>query len=300
MIGVVASDFHLQPTPTLFRSNEPDWYTAMQRPIDAIKELMARYKCPLFFAGDLFDKWNSSAEVINWALKHLPVMFGIPGQHDLPYHDYGDIHKSAYWTMVEAGRVINLAPGHNHPVSDSLMVYGFPWGSDLKPAPANDWGLNLALVHAYCWTKNAGYPGAPPDSKASEWLRKAHGFRWVCFGDNHKPFSIVGEKTTLINCGSFMVRKSDERGHSPRVYLLWSDGEFTVKRLDTTKDVLLDEEAAVEKITEGLAGLTELSEVLSQLKASKIDFLAAIKEAMDRMGVSRGVREKVLQACEGK
>jgi DNA repair exonuclease SbcCD nuclease subunit len=300
VIGVVSSDWHITTEPPLFRGKEPDWYAAMQRPIDRIKELMAQYNCPLFFAGDLFDKWNSSAELINWALKHLPVMYGVPGQHDLPYHDYAAIHKSAYWTMVEANRVINIAPGHCHPVADGLMVYGFPWGSEVVPVKPNDWGHNLALVHAYCWTKKASYPGAPPDKKASEWLRKTNGFRWACFGDNHKPFTLVGENTSLINCGSLMRRKSDERAHAPAVYLLWSDGEFTIKKLDTSKDVLLDEDAAVEEVGAGVQGLVDLAEVLGKLKASKIDFVAVIKESMDKLGLTKGVREKVLQACEGK
>src|SRR4030042_1550393 len=92
VIALFCSDLHLSLTPPVFRSNEPDWLTAQQRPLDELRALQSKHQCPIFCAGDLFDKWyggpkEHACELVNWAIKHMPYMHCIPGQHDLPEHD---------------------------------------------------------------------------------------------------------------------------------------------------------------------------------------------------------------------
>ena len=115
VVAIACADIHLQHTAPICRSGEPDWYAAMARPLEELRGLQENYDCPILCAGDVFNHWNNCPpELINWAIKHLPKMYAIPGQHDLPQHRLDDVRKSAYWTMVEAGVIENLPLGLPH------------------------------------------------------------------------------------------------------------------------------------------------------------------------------------------
>ena len=100
IIAIFAADLHLSLKAPIWRSTEQDWFEAMLRPLVELRTLATLHNCPIVYAGDIFDKWNSPPELINFAIEHLPKGHAIPGQHDLPLHNYEDIRKSAYWTLV--------------------------------------------------------------------------------------------------------------------------------------------------------------------------------------------------------
>ena len=54
----------------------------MQRSLEQIRDLQKEFDCPVICAGDIFDKWNSPPELINFAYDNLPEIYAIPGQHD--------------------------------------------------------------------------------------------------------------------------------------------------------------------------------------------------------------------------
>lgn len=151
---------------------------------------------PVICAGDIFDRYNAGPELINFALAYLPRMYAIPGQHDLPHHSYEDIRKSAYWTLVEAGKILNLEPGK--PVGVGVMqLWGFPWGTPVEPCPETPHlGIDVAVVHQYVWMKEHGYPGAPEENRVKNFLGKIVGYDAVVVGDNHKGF----KAHQILNC----------------------------------------------------------------------------------------------------
>ena len=110
VIAIVCSDIHLSHKPPLARSGEPDWYVAMARPLNELRGLHSDYGVPVVIAGDIFDRWNSPPELIRFALDNLPKgAWVIPGQHDLPYHDYGALNRSALGVLIKADWVPNLS-----------------------------------------------------------------------------------------------------------------------------------------------------------------------------------------------
>lgn len=300
VIGIFTSDWHIDAVPPALRESEPDWWAAQQRPIDEIKAIKNRYKCPVFFAGDLFNKAKPDPETINWALKHVPEMYGIPGNHDLVHHRYEDIEKCGYWTMVQANRIIDLRPGFPHPCgwgAIGVMVHAFPYGTEVKSIASNliD-GFNVALIHAYVWKKNCGYTGAPADKRVGAWEKRLGNFSHAFYGDNHRSFLYQGENTLIGNCGCTVKRRSDELSYEPGVFLLWSDGEVSEKKLDCSLDKYTQREAPAgkervevdaEKLIESLKGLQQ---------KTKIDFVATCREVMRSMQVGQDVEEKVLEA----
>lgn len=300
--AIFVADLHLQAKAPLARSTEPDWFEAVARPLAEISGLALRYKAPVLYAGDIFDRWNAAPEVINFALAHLPPGYAVPGQHDLPNHNYDEIKRSAYWTLVEAGKLVNLPPNHPFEIYEwgGLTVYGYPWGYEQIPLDGGDGdGLHVAIAHKFVYTKDTGYPGAPTDGQISACRQNLAGYDVAVFGDNHKGFTYRVKGGSLVfNCGGMMRRKIDERDYKPSIGLLHSDGTVTRHYLDTTQDKFVESTEA-EELVEKLLDMTEFVAELRGLGTDDaLDFGTAIRRFLDSNRVSGRTRDLVLEASD--
>lgn len=275
----------------------------MLRPIRQLKQIASMYTpaLPVVCAGDIFHHWKQTPELINFAIKHLPYMYAVPGQHDLPYHRLDDIHRSAYWTLVEANKIHHLVYRKMEPLN-GMILNGFPWGCDIHPPLIPDplEGINVAVIHSYVWTKRCSYPGATPCGHLHKWRHRLSDYRVAVFGDNHKGFLSSDDATTIINCGGFMRRNADQIDYQPRVGIIWSDGTVTRERLDVSEDVTLGAAASAEVLGKHVMDLEELFGEIASLRASTLDFREALRKWMDDNRVLGPVRECVLAALEGK
>lgn len=305
VIGIVCSDIHLSHKPPLARSNEEDWYGVMTEYLTQLRVLQLQYACPVFIAGDIFHQSDSPAELINLALRELPErVYAIPGQHDLPLHNYADIKKSAYWTLVEAEKITNLKPGYN-PVEcldEIISVYAFPWNHEIKPPDKDDkTGFKLALVHAYVWEKGNKYRGAPKEQKLfPNVAKKLDGYTVAAFGDNHKGFFFMAEgegDPWIINCGAFIKRRMDEIDYEPQVGLLHLKGNITIHKLDTQLDSFIDMDEAL-SVIEHAVDAADLLEELGKLGSKVVDFVEAVNQFCERNNVAKGVRKLLTETMK--
>ena len=135
-IAILCSDLHLSHRPPLARAREPDWYEAMMHPLDELDDLTGD-NLPVICGGDVFDKWNSPPELINFALAELPgTMESVAGQHDLPHHSWPERRKSAYWTLVESGKIKTLDGRWEG--EGKFVRRGFYWGEELSGREGSD------------------------------------------------------------------------------------------------------------------------------------------------------------------
>lgn len=316
-IAVLVSDIHLCIRPPVFRSIEKDWLGRQadylnqlailaQQVTQSGEDIPKEDHLPIFCGGDVFDKWNSSAELINFALKDLPNMYAIPGQHDLPNHSYEDIRKSAYWTLVEAGVITNLLPRSftDIPTREGLVIraHSFPWDFPVEePKVSNSFVIDLCLIHSLIWTKDTGYNGAPPDQRLKPYKRKLRGFDTVLFGDNHKSvfwnLDKEAEAPAIFNPGSFMIRTTDQVEHKPCVGLLYNDGSVVPQYLDISKDKYLSQEM-MDYTKVGDTTLGKLIGQLYKLRDSSINFEAEVNKKLDQVEASPSVRRIVLSCME--
>lgn len=297
VIALAVSDIHLSHKPPVARSTE-DWYEAMGRQLAELKQLQEKHNVPIGCAGDILDKYHQPPELVNWAIKHLPEMFAVPGQHDLKYHSLKDLRKSNFWTLVEAGVVHYVRP--RKPVSiGEVRFHGFPWGVPLSPLKnPHDLALDIALVHKYVWKVGCGYEGAPEENRAGKLAYELQGFPLAITGDNHIPFEKSNKVGPLIyNCGGFFRRKMDEKQHKPSVGLVYADGTAERYYLDVSQDKFLDD-GEFTKTLDGI-GVNSFIEALSQLGDAALDFAEAVKQIMEREKVPEAVKQLVLLALEG-
>lgn len=307
MIAVLCSDLHLSHKPPLARSAEDDWYGVMKRYLRQLKALatpkLLESQLPVIVAGDVFDKWNPPPELINFAIRHMPEVYAVPGQHDLPYHNYDDIQKTGYCTLVEAGVVIDVPPEIpvDIPGRTPITLHGFPWGRPVTPLEDPcDVAIDVAVVHQYVWTSKTGYVGAPKDKRLGNVVDNLKGYDVAVFGDNHKGFmktytdSLSGQpELTVLNCGAFMRRKADERDYRPRVGLLHADGVVKCHYLETDEDKFLDAAEVMDVL--GGAGCGEFVGALAALGDSDIDFSSVVKRLMDGAKTDPDVKKLVLK-----
>lgn len=228
--AILVSDIHLSEKSPTFRSSESDWFSAMSRPLKELDRLAADHNVPIVCAGDVFDRWNSSAKLINFSIDTLPKMYSICGQHDLPNHSYNQIESSAYWTLCQAGIITNIENGSPIETKNGLMLHGFHWNQPIEipategstefqkfcnrcntgyedigrcpdcgcpeyrivePFTSSDLCIHLAVIHKYIWkSKNTSYHDAPEQNHIKNIIKKLKGFDAAVFGDNHKGFLI--------------------------------------------------------------------------------------------------------------
>lgn len=260
---------------------------------------------PIICAGDVFHKWNPPPELINFAIDYLPFMYAIPGQHDLPLHDYDQIVKSAFYTLIKAGKISELSPDceHHIPATD-IVACGFPWNAKLRSLSRRSRAMQrkegktfIAVVHAYCWIMGHSYPGAPQSQAINYHLdRLKHYNTWI-FGDNHKGFLAHGRR--LFNCGGLMRRNSDEFKYNPQVGLITETGEVRPYRLSKHGDKMAEPdewEGPIDNIAE--LELENFVESLSALCDVRHNFSDQVRRYMDNHDVNDSIQKIINRALD--
>lgn len=221
-IAIACSDIHLCDKAPVCRSNEPDWFAAMARPLEALAKLSNELEVPILCAGDLFDKPKASPKLEIFAMHHISSCYSmnwycIPGQHDLPNHDLNKINESSYGVLSHCD-IINTMPTH-----EDFIVQGFPWGMELQPCTYTEDKPRIAILHKLVWNKKEPYPGAPVDGNVKNIIKKLKGFDIIICGDNHEGFIYLDKNTTVLNCGSLMRRNAAQANYDPMAYIIYDD-----------------------------------------------------------------------------
>ena len=241
VIAAFVSDLHLSHhAPKSREERGSQWYQVMEGylcQLKAVQQWSNNGPIPIFVAGDIFHKWDSVPEIINFALSDMPNVIAIPGNHDLPYHNPEMITKSAYYTLVQAGKITSLPPGKRISVDVDIDVVGFPCGTPLEPLKDARIGIRyVALCHQYIWTEGKSFPGAPQEYHVTEIAKCLEGYSIAFFGDNHNGFMELVGDTLMVNCGGFIRRNTDEIKYKPSIWLLKANGNVERKFLITEGD----------------------------------------------------------------
>lgn len=275
------ADIHLSLKPPICRSGEPDWLETQAGYLKQLGDL-ADGKIPIVCSGDIFNRWDAdkSPELINFAIDHLPVMYAIPGNHDLPNHQYDDLKKSAYWTLVQAGKIIDLSTDHPTPLG-SLCFHARAYGKEPRRYgfPKSSLVLDIAVMHEYVWMKGCGYEGAKEETNLKSFRKRPwNGIDLVVLGDNHTTWYATKGTPPVVNPGGFMRRTVLEEDHKPCVWLLLRGKERLVPHyLDISKDVLTTRQSLVKQLAKGAINAEAFIKELRQDKQTAVCFVSWLK-----------------------
>ena len=216
--AILTADIHLREDQPVARLD--NYFEAQARKIKWLRDLQKEHgNIPILDSGDLFHKWRPSPFLLQWAIRNLPEMITVEGNHDQSSHN-PELFQKTGLAVLEAAGVLELAGGYRLKGTD-IFVLGFPWGADLR-GPVNPIGQYVALAHVMTYKGRSPYPGCK-DPGAGTLLDKMPGFDLIVTGHNHTPFVVEKDGRLLVNPGSLMRATADQADHKPRVYLWFAE-----------------------------------------------------------------------------
>lgn len=305
-IAIIYGDQHASLRVPNCRAETPEqWLEIQGEYLDQVGDLAEYLRVPIIHTGDVFDKWDSEPELINFLIDRMPKCYGIPGQHDLPSHSYADKKRSAYWTLVEAGTIIDMPPKRVFSLQGTdWFIEGFPWGTEPRPRTGAISGNVLAVMHHHCWHERMPFAVNSSDVIFNITMLLA-GYRAVAIGDNHNGACVnmtpgANEQMRAFLNGSFMRRKSDEINRNPWVGILQQNGDIWPRRLDAQYDKFRTPDSKIETATG--VDATELLSLLQRAGDAVVTYREAVAVEMKRIfkrdKIASGIDKMVLDELE--
>ncbi len=298
-VAILCSDLHLSLQQPSARADK-DWMLTQANYLQQLDGVSSQYnrngELPVFIAGDIFDRWNPPPELIYFAMKHLPrIVYAVPGQHDLPNHRMDGKRRSGYGVLVQAGRIEDLSEGGSVVIGD-CHYHGFGWNEPIAPPTGKD-RINVAVIHRYVWVGGHKYTGAPEDAEVGAFKHHLAKYDLAVFGDNHKGFVASAGKCTVLNCGGFIRRKTDEIDYTPCYGVLFEDGSIKRVPFHTGNDKFHDikEEHKEEEID-----LSTFIEQLEGLGEHGLNFREAVERHVSSENLPPSVKRLVMEALDAK
>lgn len=301
VVALAWADLHFSHAKPKARG-EDDWYAVMDGYLEQAHQIQSEFDgVPFITAGDVCHSWKEPAELLSFLIRRLPMpCYGIPGNHDAPFHSYEQLKRSAYWTLVEAGRIAHLEKGVTYSTG-ILNLHGFAFGHPVHPNPnPHDMAIEIAVVHDYLWTSPATcFEGAPEEKHIGPTIPNLRGYDTAIFGDNHIGFDYrpLTGKTNVYNAGTLMRRRADEVDYKPSIGLIYNDGSVERRYLDVSKDKLNPTVDDGEQ--EDQPNITlDLSELLAKGAQQTIEFVETVKQWMKANKTSDHVRQKLVEIID--
>lgn len=258
-IALAVGDVHLShDVPVARGETREEWYLTQYCYLKQIVKLSTIRRAgsgltdcvPIIMPGDIVHTWNQPHELTSYFQCSLgPWAVAIPGNHDLPNHDPKQIRRSAYWTLCQNKTFRHLTSNPEHSHQWGLSLYGFGYGRVVEPPQPRHTGTmsngaeksfpRIAVIHDYIWA--AGSTGEvhtrTEENHIGSWLNHLRSYDAAIFGDNHQTFvDLRPGCPTIINAGTLMSRRSDERNHEPCAVMLFNDMSIDRHYLDVSKD----------------------------------------------------------------
>ena len=209
--AILTSDWHLREDQPVCRTD--NFQEALWHKVDFIYALQIKHGCPVLNAGDLFNHWKPSPELLSNASIHMPYHFHtIYGQHDLPQHSLDLAFKSGLYNLEQNSR-LNVLDGCSWgqtPDEPSVLIH-----------LSKDKTVKILVWHVYNY-QGKTWPGNT-SPMAAKLLRQYPQYDLILTGDNHRPFVEEYKGRLLVNPGSLMRSTADQIDHKPRVYLWYAE-----------------------------------------------------------------------------
>ena len=305
--AILLADWHIRPDTPLCRTD--DFFAAQERKIDFIFDLAKKHNCPILVAGDLGDKSQWPNWLLEWFTKKVfdnfdesPIVV-IPGQHDLPNHRLEDWKKSGIG-VLNASEAIKLLDSENGQDVNIMYfdhycaVLSFPYSMELGKVDLNNSIPIIALTHQMVIEDRKLWP----DLKAPQGhdlLKRFPQYDLILSGDNHLPFVCEYEGRLLVNPGSIMRIRADQKDHKPRIYLWYSDtNTVDPAYLPIEQDVISREHIEAQETKD-----KRIEVYAKRIKSDieiKLSFEDNLEEYFNSNRIEKVVKDKVWETVKGE
>jgi DNA repair exonuclease SbcCD nuclease subunit len=290
---ILTADWHIREKNPECRTDDYVGETQWEK-IDFISNLQKEHNCPVICAGDLFDHWKPSHELVAKTMQHLPKQFfSLYGNHELPQHNLQLRYKSGTYVLEQANFI-----NYDAYLIKGISIHFYHYGE--KPTNKIDNGkINILVWHTMVYKgKQLPYPGCIALS-AKRFLKKYNSYDLIVTGDNHTPFIEEYEGNVLVNSGSISRQEAGQIKHKPRVYLWYAKTNkvepvyIPIKKNVITRQHLEIAEKREERIT-------AFVERLNTDWEGKISFESNLKIFNDTNKIKKPVYGIILKSLENE
>jgi DNA repair exonuclease SbcCD nuclease subunit len=218
---LITSDWHIRTTSPRYRTD--NFYLAQLCKLEWIIAAAEFHGCEAILqGGDMFD----GPDIPNHAKIKLANMFyasrvpilTVYGQHDLKYRRRED----SVLTLMDEVEAVTLTNGAPNFIDQNTAIYGCSWGEEI-PNPKNKDSFNILLIHRMIVKDKPLWPGQTDFITTKNFIKKGPVWDLIVSGDNHQTFTYQTKKTTLLNSGSLMRTRIDQKDHQPCVFIYDTD-----------------------------------------------------------------------------
>lgn len=218
--------------------------------------------------GDITDAWDQSDSIkeafFNSMLSTQKIC--VFGQHDLRNHKYQT--NTSLGVIIASKRMMLANDRPIYFLSESVSFYGASWGEEIPEIVTPD-DFNCLLIHRMIIDGDKVWEGQEKFVAAKNLLTDTK-FDLIVSGDNHQTFVCQVGEQTLINSGSMMRAKVNQKDHKPCFFVYDTSTRtyeqvfipckpaYEVLNLDKVEE-LEEQNERLQAFTEALASDDEIS-----------------------------------------
>ena len=290
---LLTADWHIRGDRPRCRIDE-DWIESQRQDIQAVVDIARREKVDeTWVLGDLFHQPRAATEAVNMVLVGLkdlreacPVYI-LPGNHDLPYHDYGNLEQSSLGIVLKSFPELRTRQEPS-----GLILAAAPFGLDPVDPHADVWA-----THQLTFESAETKPPMAGGKIAQDLLDEAPGVQVVVTGDYHRGYVYTGaDGRRVITPGCLNIQAADMDDYKPRVYI-WdtATAHVTPHYIPLNSAAVVTDYLAAEKERdERMDKCLEVATAVASVTLSFTDNLKAAAEEPETAPGVKGIINEVL------
>ena len=283
---LLTADWHIRGDRPRCRIDE-DWIESQRQDIQAVVDIARREKVDeAWVLGDLFHQPRAATEAVNMVLvclkdfREVCPVYILPGNHDLPYHDYGNLEQSSLGIVLKSFPELQTREDPS-----GLTLAAAPFGLDPVDPHSDVWA-----THQLTFENDETKPPMAGGKIAQDLLDEAPGVRVVVTGDYHRGYVYTGaDGRRVITPGCLNIQAADMDDYKPHVYI-WDTATDQVDAyyLPINSVAIVTDYLAAEK--ERDERMDRCLEVATAAASVALSFTDNLKAAAEGPGVSPGVK----------
>ena len=283
---LLTADWHIRGDRPRCRIDE-DWIESQRQDIQAVVDIARREKVDeAWVLGDLFHQPRAATEAVNMVLvglkdlREVCPVYILPGNHDLPYHDYGNLEQSSLGIVLKSFPELQTREDPS-----GLTLAAAPFGLDPVDPHSDVWA-----THQLTFENDETKPPMAGGKIAQDLLDEAPNVRVVVTGDYHRGYVYTGANgRRVITPGCLNIQAADMDDYKPHVYI-WDTAtdQVTPHYLPINSVAIVTDYLAAEK--ERDERMDRCLEVATAAASVALSFTDNLKAAAEGPGVSPGVK----------
>lgn len=225
---LLTADWHIRGDRPRCRVDE-DWIGSQRQDIAAVREIAdVNNVDEVWILGDLFHQPRCATEAVVMVLDELkkfkvPV-YVLPGNHDLPFHDYENLDRCSLGIMLKSFPELHTLDEGDGYDSRGFTLVANPFGMDPESPICDVWA-----THRLVFKDDKSRPMKDLGQTAQELLDASPLVSgMIVTGDYHHGYVHTGpDSRRVVTPGCLNIQVADMADYRPRVYI-WDSCECSV------------------------------------------------------------------------